>query len=114
MTVGASVEPYVRLTTQSNAAAARSTNAGLTLAPPVEIRRSDVVRSGVAPAAMRSMKNVGGPIMNVTRSRSISVSAARGSHRSINTTRIPAAAGNSTPFSVPDTWARGAGISTTS
>ena len=60
------------------------------------------------------MKNVGGPTMNVTRSRSMRSTASAGSHLAISTVPIPAAPGTHTPFCRPDTWARGAGMSTTS
>ncbi len=60
------------------------------------------------------MKKVGGPTMNDTPWDSISSSAASGDHFAINTVVIPAAAGTRMPLSRPDTWANGAGISTTS
>ena len=61
-----------------------------------------------------AMKKVGGPAMNVTRSRSTSDSACSGSKRRTSTARIPEAPGTSTPLSSPETWAIGAGINTAS
>ena len=61
-----------------------------------------------------AMKKVGGPAMNVTRSRSTSDSACSGSKRRTSTARMPVAPGTSTPLSRPETWAIGAGINTAS
>ena len=74
---------------------ASSTKAGVTPAPPEEIRRSDATRSGEKPgAAMRPMKKVGGPTMNVICSASIRSRAGSGSHLAMNTDRMPAACGD--------------------
>src|SRR5437764_1007429 len=60
VTVGASVEPYVRLTTAPKSALACSTNADVTPAPPDEMRRSDRTRSAEnPPAAIRVTKDGG-------------------------------------------------------
>ena len=115
VTVGASVEPYVRLTVQSNASVASSTNADVTPAPPLEMSRSDATRSRENPEwAIRSTKKVGGPIMNVMRSRSMRRSACSGSHRAMNTARMRDARGRRHPLSRPEMCASGAGISTAS
>ena len=64
VTVGASVEPYARLTMQPKASRARRTKAGVTLAPPMERNRKEAVRLGLKSGwSMRSLKKVGGPIM---------------------------------------------------
>ena len=86
MTVGASVDPYVRLTVQPSFALASSTNAAVTPAPPEDTSRNDATAAleNVA-APISPMKNVGGPIMNVMRSRSMIRNASSGSHRAIIT-----------------------------
>ncbi len=87
-TVGASVDPYVRFTTAPNRCDASSTNATLTPAPPLDTSRRLATRSAAKPGACISpTKNVGGPTMNVTRSRSMSSSATSGSQRAMNTVR---------------------------
>ena len=113
--VGASVEPYVRLTTAPSVADASSTNATLTPAPPDEISRNVATRSGAKPGArMSDTKKVGGPTMNVTCSRSIRSSASSGSQRAMNTVRNGTTPGSVTPLSSPEMCAPGAGISTQS
>ena len=59
-------------------------------------------------------KNVGGPAMNVTRSRCTRSIARSGSQRSIRTTRMPATAGIRMPLKRPEMCDRGAGVSTVS
>ena len=106
------------MTRQSNARAVSSTKAGVTDAPPLEIRRTEETLGGApgaaASAPAMAMKKVGGPARNETRSCATSTSACSGSKRRTNTARIPAAPGTSTPFSRPEMWAMGAGISTAS
>ena len=105
----------MRLTTAPNASRACSTNAGVTPAPPEEMRRSDRTRSAENRAAdMRVTKNVGGPIMKLMRSSAMIPSASPGSHLSMRTVRIPATPGSSTPLRRPEMCARGAGMSTAS
>ena len=105
----------MRFTVQPSTRVASSTNAGVTPAPPDDTSRSDATRSGRKPAApINVTKNVGGPIMNVMRSASMIRSASSGSQRAMSTTFIGTTPGSSTPLSKPDTWARGAGISTAS
>ena len=71
--------------------------------------RSERTASGVKPGALTSeTKNAGGPIMKVTRSRSMISRARTGSHLAIGTTRRPDTA-RSTPLSSPEMWAIGAG-----
>ena len=116
MIVGTSVEPYVRFTRAPNARRrlGRRTPAP-TPAPPLEIRRRLATRCGAKPGAcIIETKNVGGPTMNVTRSRSMSVSAASGSQRAMKTVRNGTTPGNVMPFSKPEMCAAGAGISTQS
>ena len=111
VTVGASVEPYVRFTRAPNASPACSTKAAVTPAPPLEIRRRLSTRRGAKPGAdMRPTKNVGGPIMNVMRSRSMVASASSGLHFAMSEARIGSAPGISTALSSPDTCASGAGM----
>src|SRR5438045_5889886 len=98
--VGASVDPYVRFTTHPNAALARSTNAGVTPAPPDDTRRRLATEDGEnAGASISPTKNVGGPIMKVIRSRSINSSAAVGSHFAMSTLFIGTTPGTVTPLS---------------
>ena len=74
---------------------ASSTNATLTPAPPDETSRRLSTRAGAKPGACISdTKNVGGPTMNVTRSRSIRSSAVSGSHRAMKTLRNGVAPGS--------------------
>ena len=118
VTVGASVEPYVRLTRQSKTRAVSSMNAGVTDAPPLEINRTDDTSTpapdGAPSAPPMAMKNVGGPAMNEIRSRATRRSAVSASNRRISTERMPAAPGTSTPLSRPEMWAIGAGTRTAS
>ena len=72
-------------------------------APPDDTSRSDSTRRlEKAGSDIRSTKNVGGPIMNDTRSRSMRSSAIDGDHRSSSTVVIPAAAATRMPFSRPE------------
>ena len=93
----------------------RRTKSGLTVIDPHESRRMDATASveKVAASAMDE-KKVGGPAMNVTRSRCTISMARSGSQRSIRVTRMPAAAGISMPLKSPEMWERGAGVSTVS
>ena len=94
---------------------ASATNASLTPAPPLEIRRRLATRSVEKPGAcIIERKNVGGPTMNVTRSRSMRSSACSGSQRAMNTVRNGTTPGSVTPFSRPEMCAAGAGMSTQS
>ena len=115
VTVGASVDPYVRLTRHPNDSLVASTNAGLTEAPPVETSRRLRTLSRPKPADPAICeKNTGGAPMNDTCSSSIRRTASSGSHAAMSTVGIPAIAGMSTPLSSPDTCANGAGMSTAS
>ena len=111
VTVGASVDPYVRFTTQPSRSAASATNAAVTPAPPHDTRRNDSTRAGAKPGApINPTKNVGGPIMNVMPSRSMRDSASSGSQRAMSTHFIGTTAGSSTPLSKPEMSASGAGM----
>ncbi len=112
VTVGASVEPYVRFTRQPNARAVSSTKAGVTEAPPLETRRTDETSTPGPSARARAiaMKKVGGPARNEMLSLATRASACSGSKRRTRTDRSPAAPGTSTPLSSPEMWAIGAGI----
>ena len=77
--------------------------------------RTERTRSALKPGvSRRPTKNVGGPIMNVTRCRSISWSACSGSQRAMSTAFMPPTPATVTAFWRPEMWASGAGISTTS
>src|SRR5204862_7505128 len=89
-TVGASVGPYVRLTTASKEPAACAANDAVTPAPPHEMSRKDATSDADGDKDMSCTKYVGGPIMNDTSSARMSESATDGSHRSSNTTVMPA------------------------
>ena len=116
VTVGASVEPYVRFTRQSKVRAVSSTKAGVTDAPPLDTSRIEdtSVPGPSARARAMAMKKVGGPARKEMRSRATSASACSGSKRRTRTERRPAAPGTRTPLSSPEMWAIGAGISTAS
>ncbi len=105
----------MRFTTAPNAADARSTNALVTPAPPHEISCIDATASGEKlGAAIIVWKKVGGPIMNVTRSRSTKSMARSGDQRSISTDVRPPAPGSITALDRPEMCAIGAGMSTVS
>ena len=92
-----------------------TTNAGVIVAPPVEIRRSDATRSASKSGSARIWeKKIGGAPMNETCSASMRSSASAGFQVAISTDGIPAIPGTSTPFRSPATCARGAGMSTAS
>ena len=116
VTVGASVEPYVRFTRQSKVRAVSSTKAGVTDAPPLDTSRTEAMSAPGRSARARAMamKKVGGPARNEMRSRSTSANACSGSKRRTSTERRPAAPGTRTPLSSPEMWAIGAGIRTAS
>ena len=105
----------MRFTRQAKASAVASTKAGLTDAPPVETSRRLATRSARNRLdAVIWEKKMGGAPMNVTRSSSMSRRPSSGSQPAMSTLGMPAAAGSRTPFSSPDTCARGAGMSTAS
>ena len=87
----------------------------MTPAPPLDTSRRLATRSAEKPGAdISETKNVGGPIMKVTRSRSIRSSACSGSQRAISTLVNGTTPGSVMPFNSPEMCASGAGMSTTS
>ena len=101
----------MRLTTAPNAADAASTNAGVTPAPPQEIRRNVATRSELkVDADIIVWKNVGGPVITVTPSAAIRSSAASGDHLAMSTEHMPPAPACMTALDSPEMWAIGAGM----
>ncbi len=79
----------MRFTVQRSAALAAAANAGVTPAPPDDTkRRLSTACDEKSGAFINPTKNVGGPIMNVMCSRSITRSASDGSHFAMSTVFI--------------------------